>query len=144
MKTGGWSSRVPTFWFVFASITGLALILVYLWQIFITMPPLVWFYGDTESYLSKQPQRGVAVYYFIKSALSIWNDFYAVVIAQGLLLALVAGLLAYAIWRTTRSALLMLIPLLVCLFKASLIEPTRGLSTDALFPIPCIGLLAGA
>lgn len=121
-----------------------ALVLVFFWQIFLTMPHLSIYSADTPSFMQKEPQRGPAIYYFSQVVFSLWNDFYAIAVVQGVLLAAVACFLAYAIRRATGSALLALAAMVVCLFKVSLVVLTRELASDSLFSTACLGLLAAA
>jgi hypothetical protein len=141
---GAWCSHGPAIRLGLVLVAGLVLVTIFFWQILVTMPHVIFVDGDTGSYLNKEPQRTVALYYFIKSVLLLRKDFYAVAIAQGVLLGLFAALLAYAVARVTRSAVLGFAPLLVCLFNVALLERSRVLSTDGLFPIACIGLMAFA
>lgn len=125
-------------------VAAICLVALFFWQIFVSMPHLSTFSGDTLSYMLKEPQRTPGVYYFWQLILPVWNNFYAIGVAQGLLLGAVGLLLAYSVRRATGSALLALAALTVCLFKESLVVLTQDLCSDSLFSTACLGLLAAA
>jgi hypothetical protein len=77
-------------------VSAAALVGLFFWQVFITVPHLPDFSADTVSFMQKEPQRGPAIYYFWQLVLSLWYDFYAIAVAQAILLAAVACLLAYS------------------------------------------------
>lgn len=65
---------------------AVSLVAVFFWQIFFTMPHLPTFSADTLSYIQKEPQRTVAVYYLSQLMLSISNNLYPVAAVQGFFL----------------------------------------------------------
>ncbi len=144
MQSSGRRGYVLAFARLATGSAAVVLVLLFFWQIFVTMPHLAIFSADTPSFMQKEPQRGPAIYYFSQLVFSVWHDFYAVAVVQAFLLAAVACLLAYAIRRTTGSRLLALATMVVCLFKVSLVVLTQELASDSLFSTACLGLLASA
>jgi len=141
---GDWCRRLSAIELGLALIAGLALMALYFWQIFITMPHLPVFSPDTPGWYQKDPYRGAAIYYFSQSVLSLWNDFYAIAVVQGIAWGAVGALLGYSMVRATGSYLLGLAALAVCLFKVSLVVLTQELASDSLFATAVVGLLAAA
>jgi hypothetical protein len=123
---------------------AVGVVALFFWQIFVTMPHLSILSADTLAFMQKEPQRGVAIYYFSQLVLLVWNDLYAIAAVQGFLLGAVAVLLAYSVRRATGSALLALAALMVCLFKVSLVALAQELASDSLFSTACLALLGAA
>jgi hypothetical protein len=119
-----------------------ALLVVYLWQIFNTMPHVAVLSSDSGTYLHLTPFRTAGIYYFSRAVFAWWNNFYGIAIAQGSLLGAASLLLFYALYRTTGSAVLALSTLTICLFKASWIIETQSVESDSLFETACVALLA--
>lgn len=124
--------------------TAGALLGVYLWQIFYTMPQVSVLDPDSASYLHLNPYRTVGIYYFTRSAFAVWNNFYAIALAQACLLGVASLLLFYALQRATGSSLLGLAVLVLCLFKASPLIDTQWVGSDSLFATACLALLAAS
>lgn len=139
-----WHSHAVQIGLVAFRAGAVSLVAVFFWQIFVTMPHLPTFSGDTLSYILKEPQRAPGVYYLWQMILPAWNNFYAIAVVQGLLLGAVGLLLAYSVRRATGSASLALAALIVCLFKVSLVFLTQDLCSDSLFSTACLALLAAA
>jgi hypothetical protein len=126
------------------TIAAAALFAVYLWQIFYTMPHVAVLSADSGSYLHLVPHRTVGVYYLSRVLFALWNNYYALVIAQGILLGAASLLLFRALHRVTGSALLALSALMISLFKVSWIVDTQSAASDSLFATACLALLAAA